>query len=128
MRQRSLLEYVNSKSEVHECKYCHRKFKSLRGLNMHLIKVHNMYSDEDIRVIEDGDHVKLIVKIRRTLYNDLMSRVERAGVDLPKYLLEAFTMGDLLFDKEVQRYASQKIWNEVERKISNASEEPTYIE
>ncbi|MEM4429627.1 MAG: hypothetical protein QXM08_00505, partial [Thermofilaceae archaeon] len=74
--------------------------------------------------------VQLTIKMRKTLYQDLMRNVKRAGVDLCSYLLSALIMGDFLFDKEVQRYIARKAWQEVKaylRREGQTEESPSYI-
>ncbi|MEM1820963.1 MAG: C2H2-type zinc finger protein [Thermofilaceae archaeon] len=133
MRQRSLLEFIKAAEGEGgvKCKYCGRAFSTQRGLKVHLARAHSLYSDEDVEVVEvDEGHVQLTVKMRKTLYQDLMRNVERAGVDLCSYLLSALIMGDFLFDKEVQRYIARKAWQEVKaylRREGQTEESPSYI-
>jgi len=131
LRQRSLLEFTRDEGDV-KCKYCGRVFSTQRGLKIHLARAHSFYSDEDVQVVEvDEGHVQLIVKMRKTLYQDLMKHVKRAGVDLCNYLFNAFIMGDFLFDKEVQRYIAHKTWHEIQtylqKEEGEKKEEPAYI-
>jgi len=112
MKQKSLLDFI---SEEYTCKYCNRKFASERGLKIHCAKAHFFYHDENVEVVEvDNNHIQLNVKMRKTLFQDLMKTVERSGVDLCRLLSEAFIMGDILFDKEVRKYAAQKNWNRIQ--------------
>ena len=111
MKQKSLLDFI---SEEYTCKYCNRKFASERGLKIHCAKAHFFYHDENVEVVEvDNNHIQLNVKMRKTLFQDLMKTVERSGVDLCRLLSETFIMGDILFDKEVRKYAAQKNWNRI---------------
>ena len=112
MRQRSLLEFV---SEGYGCKYCKRRFATERGLKIHRAKAHFFYKDEEVQVVDvDGSHIQLNVKMKKSLFQDLMRTVERSGVDLCRFLSEAFLRGDILFDDEVRRYAAQKVLNKIQ--------------
>lgn len=128
MRQKSLLDFL---PKGYECKYCNRKFATERGLKIHCAKAHFFYHDENVEVIEvDDGHVQLNVKMRKTLFHDLMKTVERSGVDLCRFLSEAFLIGDVLFDKEVQKYATQKTWQKICTHLQakmEKEEKPTYV-
>lgn len=128
MRQKSLLEFL---PKGYECKYCNRRFETERGLKIHCARAHFFYHDESVEVVEvDEGHVQLNVKMRKTLFHDLMKTVERSGVDLCRFLLEAFIKGDFLFDREVQKYAAQKTWQEICAYLQDKmkkGEKPTYI-
>lgn len=125
MKQKSLLDFVDEK---HKCKYCDRKFATEKGLKIHSTKAHFFYHDENVEVVEvDANHIQLNVKIRKTLFQDLMKTVERSGADLCRLLSEAFIMGDILFDKEVRKYAAQKNLILPLLEAGAKGKEPTYI-
>jgi len=115
----------------YECKYCNRKFATERGLKIHCAKAHFFYHDENVEVVEvDSNHVQLNVKMRKTLFQSFLKTVENSGVDLCRFLSEAFLIGDVLFDKEVQKYAAQKTWQRISTQLQageKKEEKPTYI-
>jgi len=117
MKQKSLLEFLED-SGRNICKYCGKEFRTEKGLKMHYTKVHFFHYDEDVKVLEvDEDHVQLNIKMRKTLFQDLMKTVKRSGVDLCNFLSEAFIFGDFLFDHEVKKYIAHKAWTRISREI-----------
>lgn len=117
MKQKSLLDFIVKK---YECKYCDRKFSTEKGLKIHTTRAHFFYHDENVEVVEvDSDHIQLNVKMRKTLFQDLMKTVERSGVDLCRFLSESFLMGDLLFDDEVRRYTTQKFLGKIKPSVQS---------
>jgi len=126
MKQKSLLDFA---AEDYTCKYCNRKFATERGLKIHSAKAHFFYHDENVEVVKvDSNHIQLNVKMRKSLFQDLMKTVERSGADLCRLLSEAFIMGDILFDKEVRKYAARKnLILPLLETGAKVKEEPTYI-
>lgn len=118
MKQKSLLDFINRK---YRCKYCNKEFLTEKGLKVHITKAHFFYHDENVEVIEvDDNHIQLNVKMRKSLFNDLMRTVERSGTDLHHFLAEAFMVGDILFDEKVRKYGAEKLF--LQKRA-----EPTYI-
>lgn len=74
----------------------------------------------------DKDHIQINIKIRKSLYDDLMARVKKAKTDLANFLLEAFTFGDFLFDEEVKACIAQKSWRSIES-MASESKKTSYI-
>jgi len=128
MGQKSLLVYL---PKEYECKYCNRKFATEKGLKIHCAKAHFFYHDENVEVVEvDSNHVQLNVKMRKTLFQTLLKTIENARVDLCRFLSQAFLMGDVLFDKEVQKYATLKTWQKVCTYLqaeTKKEEKPSYV-
>jgi hypothetical protein len=73
MVQRRLDEYA----EGYKCPVCGRTFKSFRSVNIHISKAHSLtdtpdiYPGEGVEVVRRGGYVELVIKMRRSLWDDI---------------------------------------------------------
>lgn len=77
MRQTKLDEYASKKKKF-VCKRCGQVFDSVRGLNIHISKIHAgdelppTYMGEGIKDIKrEGQYVVLKIRIKRSLWHDV---------------------------------------------------------
>lgn len=118
--QKRLSDFLKRK---YRCKLCNREFDSLKALRIHHSRSHFIQEDEDLKIVDQGSHVVIELKLRKSMFNDFMKTVQRSGVDLEHFLEEVLIFGDALFDNNVRGYIAAKIGN----MILNGKEKPHYI-
>jgi len=75
MRQSTLDEFIGENAR---CPICGAKMKNKHGLTIHLRRAHgivpDMYPGERVEIESDGYYVKLSVRMKRSLWDDIRRR------------------------------------------------------
>jgi len=96
MRQATLDEFIRkTESEETRCHICGIKLKNKHGLTIHMRKAHgfipDMYPGERVEFKSDGYYVKLSIRMKRSLWDDIRRRAIEWGLPVRQLIFKSLS-------------------------------------